>query len=370
MSLNVFLAAKTVHYPEGGGHLWVYLNWALSLRAAGCNVFWLETLKPRVSIEKQQSQRESLEKRLLPYGFEGKVFFCKDNDEDADLGDRAPDQKDLLVNINYKVPSNIIKQFRKSLLVDIDPGLNQVWLSKGRMRFHPHDYFFTIGETVGKPEAIFPDGGLRWHYTPPPVYLPAWPVKKASFSAPYTTVTHWWGDLMEFNGKSFYNGKRSGFYPYVELPRHTSEPLELAIFLTTKEADEQDRKLFLNNGWRLKNSHEVASTPEDYHRYVQESRGEFSCVKPSCVHLQNAWISDRTICYLASGKPAIAEHTGPSSFIPDAKGIFRFRNFSEAVQALQKASADYEQQCRFARDLAEEYFDGEKIVKRMLEAVL
>ena len=43
MSLTVCLApANTVGYPQGGGHLWVYLNWALALRAAGCRVIWLE----------------------------------------------------------------------------------------------------------------------------------------------------------------------------------------------------------------------------------------------------------------------------------------------------------------------------------------
>jgi hypothetical protein len=31
----------TLGYPEGAGHLWVYLNWALSLHALGCRVIWL-----------------------------------------------------------------------------------------------------------------------------------------------------------------------------------------------------------------------------------------------------------------------------------------------------------------------------------------
>ena len=31
MSQTVCLAANCIGYPEGGGHLWVYLNWALGL---------------------------------------------------------------------------------------------------------------------------------------------------------------------------------------------------------------------------------------------------------------------------------------------------------------------------------------------------
>src|SRR5207237_10082675 len=45
MSLTVCLApANTIGYPQGGGHLWVYLNWALALRAVGCAGIWLEGL--------------------------------------------------------------------------------------------------------------------------------------------------------------------------------------------------------------------------------------------------------------------------------------------------------------------------------------
>ena len=86
----------------------------------------------------------------------------------------------------------------------------------------------------------------------------------------------------------------------------------------------------------MRDAHAVACTPWDYQRYIQESRGEFSCVKPSCVRLQNAWISDRTLCYLASGKPAVVQNTGPSAFLPESEGIFRFHTMEEAVEALAR----------------------------------
>ena len=46
--MKVCLFANTLSYPEGGGHLWVYLNWALGLRSLGCQVIWLEDTDPRV----------------------------------------------------------------------------------------------------------------------------------------------------------------------------------------------------------------------------------------------------------------------------------------------------------------------------------
>jgi hypothetical protein len=86
--------------------------------------------------------------------------------------------------------------------------------------------------------------------------------------------------------------------------------------------------------------------------------------------LANAWISDRTLCYLASGKPAVVQHTGPSRFLPDADGLFRFRSLDEAAQALAAVEADYERHCRSARALAEQCFDGPRVVGRVLERAL
>ena len=89
--------------------------------------------------------------------------------------------------------------------------------------------------------------------------------------------------------------------------------------------------------------------------------------KPAYVRFQTAWISDRTLCYLASGKPAVVQHTGPSRFLPDAAGLFRFRDIDEAARHLDAAAADYDRHCRLARQLAEEYFDARKVVASVLE---
>ena len=95
--------------------------------------------------------------------------------------------------------------------------------------------------------------------------------------------------------------------------------------------DQDERAELQQRGRRVRDAQEVIAAPWSYQSYVQNSRGEFSCVKPSCTRLQNAWISDRTLCYLASGKPAVVQHTGESRFLPDAAGLFRFRDLDEAV---------------------------------------
>jgi hypothetical protein len=156
--------------------------------------------------------------------------------------------------------------------------------------------------------------------------------------------------------------------PFLDLPRHTSQTLELALWLREKDAPE--RAKLQERGWRVRDSSSVASSAQDYQQYVQGSLGEFSCVKPSCIRFQNAWVSDRTLCYLASGKPAVVQHTGPSRFLPDAAGLFRFRDLQEAVCSLEQVVADYDRQCRLARAVAEEYFDARKVVAGLLERAL
>jgi hypothetical protein len=71
------------------------------------------------------------------------------------------------------------------------------------------------------------------------------------------------------------------------------------------------------HGWRIHHSRDVAATPETYQAYIQRSRGEFSCAKPSCMKLQNEWVSDRTLCDMASGKPVVVQNTGPSAILPN-----------------------------------------------------
>jgi glycosyltransferase involved in cell wall biosynthesis len=232
----------------------------------------------------------------------------------------------------------------------------------------PHDIHFTIGETVGSPDALFPDCGRRWLYTPPPVFLPEWPVQPPNGAGAYTTVAHWWGGTYEFNGTALSDAKRVAFIEFADLPALTSASLEVAVCLGT--ADAGCRRLLEPRGWRVREAWDVTATPEQYRTYLQRSRGEFSCAKPSTMALQSAWISDRSLCYLASGKPVIVQYTGPSRILPDAAGFFRFRTLREAADALAAAEADYERHSREARALVEEYFDARQVVPRVLERAL
>ena len=85
---------------------------------------------------------------------------------------------------------------------------------------------------------------------------------------------------------------------------------------------------------------------------------------------QNTWVSDRTVCYLASGKPVVVQDTGPSAFLPNGEGMFRLTTLKEAAGAFDVINANYEVQCRAARKLAETHFDAKRIAAKILSFAL
>jgi hypothetical protein len=374
--------SNVVNFPEGGGHFWVYMQYVQGLHQLGCEVYWLERVRPSADAGGNASTLAAFFRRMDRYGLSGKVILIED--EAAPSGADAPGayigltraaaeavfrRADLLLNFHYATDPVLLSRFRRTALVDIDPGLLQFWLAAGQLRVPRHDLYFTTGETVGTPAALFPDPGLPWVHIRPPVCLECWPYTYSGECEAFTTVSSWWGDEWISTGQEVYeNNKRVSFLDFSELPRLTSQVLELALFLG--DGDAADRRTLEARGWRVRHAPEVSRTPEMYRSYIQGSRGEFSCAKPSCMKFQNAWVSDRTLCYLASGKPVVVQHTGPSAFLPNGEGMFRFSSLGEAVDSLARINADYERQCRAARAIAEAHFDAKRILQQILHAAL
>ena len=369
---TVCLAGQLSGYPHGGGHAWAFLNWALAFRSLGCRVIWLERISPRHTAARRMA---GVEERLRPYGLDEDLAFVSrggapvdDPAADRYLDLEAAAEADLLINMAYGLEAETVERFSRTALLDIDPGLTQTWLASGWMSVVPHDVYLPIGETVGRPDALFPDAGIEWHRVTAGAFLDEWVPAPEAPRRPFTTVTTWaeTGQWLELHGETRSNTKRDGFLPYLDLPSRTEQPLELAITFEHEEAPAE----LTDHGWGVVNAWEVAGTPWNYAEYVRSSRGEFSCVKPSCVWLQNAWVSDRTVCYLASGRPVVVQHTGPSDVLPDAEGMFRFRTPAEAAAQLETVAEDYDRQSKLARQLAEEHFDSRKNAARLLEVAL
>jgi hypothetical protein len=382
MTTVVISAYRTLKFLEGGGHFWVYMQYVEGLRQAGCEVYWLERV-PREGSWQERSRIETWLQRLGRFGLDGKVFLYTDADQrsmeyDYLVGTRSAAHElfkraDLLLNFHYVIDAERLACFRRTALVDVDPGLLQMWMSTGQLAVSPHDLYFTIGERAGTPPALFPDCGLDWIHIRPPVCLDLWPYTFDPGCDAFTTVTDWWSgfatEIVDGRHVLYDNNKRVSFLAFAELPCLTGQPLELAVYMGGA-GDADDRQTMQRHGWRLRHSVEVSRTPEMYRSYIQRSRGEISCVKPSYVKVHNGWISDRSLCYLASGKPVVVQCTGLSSYLPSGEGIFEFSTAQEAAEALATVNADYEKHCRSAREIAETYFDARRTAETILEVAL
>ena len=384
MTTVVVSPFMTLNCLEWGGHFWVYMQYVQGLREAGCEVYWFETV-PRGERLQDPARVDAWLRRLERYGLDGRIILCVERNEERGeaveydyLGTTASEahqvfrRADLLLNFHYAIDPELLACFRRAALVDIDPGLLQVWMSTGDVAVAPHDLYLTTGDTVATPFSRFPDCGLEWVHIRPPVCLDLWPYTYDSGSEVFTTVTDWWSnwvpEIVDGQHVLYDNTKRVAYLAFADLPRLTSQALELAIYLAPGDAEE--RQMMERCGWRIRHASDVSSTPEMYRSYIQGSRGELSCVKPSCIKLQNGWISDRSLCYLASGKPVVVQNTGPNSYLPFGEGIFQFSTLEEAVDALATINAKYEKHCRSAREIAESYFDAREVAERILDVAL
>jgi hypothetical protein len=377
----VLSAYRVATSPQVGGHFWVYMQYAHALRQLGFEVFWLERV-PADARRRDPALVSKFLRRLERHGLGGKalLYDLTGSEPDGDMrfiGVTAAEAEsvirraDLLLNFHYAIDERVLGRFGRTALIDVDPGLLQFWMSRGQLDVPPHDVYMTIGETVGAPDSRIDDCGLSWVHIRPPVCLDLWPYTYDPGCPRFTTVSSWLGGeyVTERRKGPYRSGKRVlyrndksiSFLRFAKLPSRTSSELELAI------ADHADRASLERRGWWVRHAREVASTPESYRSYVQSSRGEFSCVKPSCVEFQNAWVSDRTLCYMSSGKPVVIQDTGPSSFLPDGEGMFRFSTIEEAAEALAAIESNYERHCRAAREIAEAFFDARVVVSRVIE---
>src|SRR5208337_3786170 len=104
-----------------------------------------------------------------------------------------------------------------------------------------------------------------------------------------------------------------------------------------------------------------------YRQYLFDSRGEFTVAKDLYVRTRSGWFSDRSVCYLAAGRPVVTQKTGFEKYVPEGRGPVGFDNADDAVAAIRKVNADYAGHCRAAREIAAEYFDANKVLDEMAE---
>ncbi len=382
VATSVFIGSGFIaQYPNGGGLLWLPVQYVLGLRELGHEARWLEVLwtrgDPAVDRElidrfwQNASDLGVREHTVLAYYPDG--VPNEPRSEPILFGMAAGEFRaraggSLLLNMANAVGPALRAGFGRTALFDIDPGAFQLWAREWDMGIATHDAHLTIGMNLGEPDSPIPLVGVPWRRVWPAVHLASWPVQPPPApGARYTTVTQWWNDHYAFlDGDCYDCNKRSGFMPILSLPGRVGLELEIAANLHPGEAE--DRALLAEHGWRLVDPDLVAGSGPSFRRYVQASRGECSATKPAYVKARAGWISDRTVCYLASGRPCVLEDTGALSHLPPSAGLRFFATLDEAADALRAVEGDWAQAARAARVLAEEVFSTRVVLPELLAA--
>lgn len=143
----------------------------------------------------------------------------------------------------------------------------------------------------------------------------------------------------------------------------------MEVALCIGQHDHDDLRALTEHGWRVRDSYLYAGDLYSYREFIAYSRGEFSVAKQGYIKSNSGWISDRSACYLASGKPALVQSTGFEGRLPTGKGLLTFRTFADAVEGIETINRDYLAHCHAARQLAEEHFNSDVVLGFLLGRV-
>jgi len=251
------------------------------------------------------------------------------------------------------------------VFVDTDPGFQQARIVEDaawRSHVEDHDVHFTFGELICTASCRIPPCGIAWLPTRQPVVLDEWAVTRPPDDAAFTTVMQWESYLTRSLDGVVLGMKDESMRPVIDLPRHTSVPLEIA--LGGAGAPRSELESF---GWRLRDPGDVSRTLDTYRKYIQSSRGEFAVAKQGYAMTRSGWFSERSANYLASGRPVVVEETGFSDVFESGTGVVPFASVTEAVEALDDVTARYPLHARAARELAEAHFDARIVLSALLD---
>lgn len=383
MTRTIVFAGSLAQKPLQGGHTWVFLQYLLGFRRLGWDVLFLDRLEPEMCVDAGGAPCPVEGSTNLRYLRDVMRAFAL---EDAysvacDKGDRyiGLSREEVLTRVRraatlinvmgFFSDVEILAAARHRVFFDIDPGFGQMWRELGlHDPYHGYDRYVTVGENVGRPGCVVPACGIAWTATRQPIVLDVWPPSAPAPEGRFTSIGAWRGPYgpIEYDGRT-YGLRAHEFRKFLPLPSATRESFEVALDIHAAETS--DLALLSKGGWRLIDPTKVAHSPEAYRAYIAASKAEFMVAKNMYVQSRSGWFSDRSICYLASGKPVLAQDTGLAGLYPLGRGLLAFSTLEEAVAGVEEIAGSYERHCRAAREIAEEYFDSDKVLARLLQTL-
>jgi hypothetical protein len=379
-SLTILVSGMIAGDPYQGGATWAVLQYLLGFRRLGHDVYFVEpvradSLRPQGVRLRDSTNAGYFRQVIEEFGLEGKAALLLAETTDTfgmpyEQLRRTAERADLLINISGMLTDVALAgRIPVRVYLDLDPAFNQLWQAvQGIDRhFAGHTHFVTVGLAIGRPECPVPTCGLPWITTLQPVVLEHWRVAGPIVHDGLTTVGNWRGyGSIEYQGVQ-YGQKAHSLRAFMSLPRRTQERFMPALAIHPEE--KKDLAALAENGWRVLDPGQVAGTPGRYREFIQGSKAEFGIAKSGYVHSHCGWFSDRSICYLASGRPVIAQDTGFGAFIPAGEGLFAFRTSEDVLAAIDAINSDYATHARAARALAEAYFDSDRVLSGFLDRI-
>ena len=374
-----------------GGMAWHYLQYVIGLARLGHDVYYHEDTWtwPYHPIERRETDDGSYSARFIDGFFES---YCPDlrdrwhylhlHNESFGMTGAAFREvartADVFLNVSGAcfVPDDLGPGCRK-VFVDTDPGYNQIVLSelpawsefvdRWARIVRQHDLHFSFGEKIGTPECGVPTVGLDWQPTRMPIVLDLWPEMPAA-----PPDTGGWSTVMTWNaikgpqvhGGREYGSKGAEFPKILRLPAASKRR-----FVVAMGGVRAPRNEVAAAGWEVVDAPEVTLTPASYRDFVSGSRGEISVAKNVYVALRSGWFSERTCCYLASGRPAVVQDTGFSTLLRTGDGLLAFATAEEALAGVEAVESDYPRHARAAAAVARECFDSAVVLSSLLQRI-
>jgi hypothetical protein len=362
-----------------GGQAWAYLQYLIGLRELGHEVFYLEDCGESSWAYDWEAGDGTFDlaypasyvrDHLEPFGFKDRWIY-RAGKESAGMPvadfQAVCAAADLL--IMRAIPIwNWRKEYegpRRRAFIDVDPGFTQRAIAGGDLGLSEAvrrcERVFTIGQRFGAPDCLCPTNGWNWIKTRPPVALSAWPCVEGGAATHFTSVMRWSAVHETEPEDPVYGQKDQEFGRFIDLPRQTSQKFLLALIGPESLAE---------HGWELVPGQTATRTPDAYRQFIRQSRAEFGVAKQGYVKMRGGWFSDRSVCYLASGRPLLIQDTGLSDWLPVGDGVVTFQDLPGILRGIETINAGYEHHRRAARKLAEEYFSTDKVLPALLEAAM
>jgi hypothetical protein len=377
--LTIIVSGMVAADPYQGGATWAVLQYVLGFRRLGHTVYFIEPLSSASLKPAETSLEISMNAtyfRHVMASFQQEPFSAlvlSGTHETVGLTYsnlvRVAQEADLLINISGMLADpELIADIPVPVYLDLDPAFNQFWHTQGvDMRLDGHSHFVTVGQAIGSPACPVPTCGRTWLTTFQPVVLDLWPQATAIRYDGLTTVGNWRGYGSIEHGGVIYGQKVHSLRRFLSLPKKTREKFMLALAIHPGEV--KDLRDLTDNSWQILDPGGLVSTPAEYQQFIQASKAEFGIAKSGYVASRCGWFSDRSACYLASGRPVLAQETGFSDYLPTGAGLFAFTTEDDVITAIASLDRDYGRHQRAARALAEEYFDSDKVLGRLLRNV-